>query len=396
MYLQINRIGFHIIAVCFVLVLISCGNKDSLNEKDKLIHFDVSNWTNNQRIPAKVIKKVKFIPLETNKNCMVGDIKKITMVKDRLYIMDRGINKKIFIFDREGRYLASIGNYGRGPGEFIGLVDFIIDDNKGQLFALDADQRKVLIYNLQDGNFLNDFKINFLSTDFEKLDDNTLSFFSKFPQVNSRKSYSIAIINLKNKSCKWFLEQDVYDTPLSGSYAIFKSNSTYYAPYLKDIVFRLTRGEVEPAITFDFGQKKIPRDKIKGTNRNTRQIIDLLEKGEKDWTYGIENVFETDQFITFNFTLERRHTMVIYSKSSADYYYGNRYEGGLEIFRLIRNIAVNDNQFMGVINAYFFEKAERKILEQGDKELIFEYRQALNTLSNGSNPIIISIEYNIF
>jgi len=88
--------------------------------------------------------------------------------------------------------------------------------------------------------------------------------------------------------------------------------------------------------------------------------------------------------------------MVIYSKSSADYYYGNRYEGGLEIFRLIRNIAVNDNQFMGVINAYFFEKAERKILEQGDKELIFEYRQALNTLSNGSNPIIISIEYNIF
>ncbi|HPI69014.1 MAG TPA: 6-bladed beta-propeller, partial [Bacteroidales bacterium] len=319
-----------------------------------------------------------------------------TLVNDRLYILDRGINRKIFIFDCEGHYLGSVGNYGRGPGEFIGLVDFIIDDKKGQLWALDAEQRKVLIFNLQNGKFLNDFKIHFLSTDFEKLDDNTLSFYSKFPQVNSRKSYSIAIMNLKDKSYKWFLEQDEYDTPLSGSYAISHSTNTYYAPYLKDIVFRITKNGVEPGITFDFGQNKIPREKIKNTHGNTLEIIELLEKDEKGWAYGIENVFETDQFITFNLKLERSHLMVIYSKSSANYYYGNRYEGGLEIFRLISNIAVNDNQFFGVINAYFFERAERKIMEQEDIELIREYRQALDALSDESNPIIISIEYNNF
>lgn len=88
--------------------------------------------------------------------------------------------------------------------------------------------------------------------------------------------------------------------------------------------------------------------------------------------------------------------MVIYSKETGTYYYGSRYEGGLGVFLLIENIAVSDNQFIGVIDAFMFKKMEKMIAEKGDEKLKDQYLQTLNMLSEQSNPVIISIEYNQF
>lgn len=396
MHLQCRRISFYLLAAFYITILFSCNNKNSTNntKKDQIIHFNVSNWEKDQKIPKKVIKKVRFIPLETKEDCLLGEIDKIISVKNRLYILDRGINKQIFVFNTEGKYLGSIGKYGKGPGEFISLSDFIIDDKKNQLLVLDAQLRKVLTYNLQDANFLNELKVTFLVTDFVKLDDNVLSFYSKFPQTKSGINYSIANMNLKDKSYKWFLVQDEYDTRLSYSHSIFQSENTYFASYFKDIIYRITADEVEPFITIDFGKNKIPKEKLKNIHSNLKQIVELLK--EKDWTYGIENVFENNQFLTFNFKLEKHNVMVIYSKITGNYFYGNQYEAGLGIFRLIKNIAVNDNQFLGVINAFNFKIMKKIIIEQGDEEFKEQYLQTLNLLSDQSNPVVISIEYNNF
>lgn len=387
---------FHIVLVLSASIFVSCKDKDKIAEgNNQIIHFDVSGWTNNHKIPWTVISKLKFIPLETNANCIMGEPRKLCLHNNKFYLTDMGVNKRIFIFNTSGNYLGSIGSYGKGPGEFINLTDFFINKTQNQLFVLDNDQRKVIVYDLQTAKFLYDFKITFSAHDFAMIDDNKLVFYSKVPQNKSGKSFSIAIMNLDDKSYNWFLAQDELDTSLSGINSIFQSFNTYYAPYLKDIVYRITSNSIEPAILFNFGQNKLPEERLKDFRKNPRIILDLL-KERKDWIYGIENVLETDKFLTFNLEVSRNTVIVIYSKETGSFFYGNQYEDLLGVFPQFINIAASENEFYGFINSYFFVRGKDKILQQNNWILKEEYLKAINSIQEESNPVIISIEYNSF
>jgi len=387
---------FHIILVFSASIFVSCKDKDKIAEgNNQIIHFDVSGWTNNHKIPWTVISKLKFIPLETNANCIMGEPRKLCLHNNKFYLTDMGVNKRIFIFNTSGNYLGSIGSYGKGPGEFINLTDFFINKTQNQLFVLDNDQRKVIVYDLQTAKFLYDFKITFSAHDFAMIDENKLVFYSKVPQNKSGKSFSIAIMNLDDKSYNWFLAQDELDTSLSGINSIFQSFNTYYAPYLKDIVYRITSNSIEPAILFNFGKNKLPEERLKDFRKNPRIILDLL-KERKDWTYGIENVLETDKFLTFNLEVSRNTVIVIYSKETGSFFYGNQYEDLLGVFPQFINIAASENEFYGFINSYFFVRGKDKILQQNNWILKEEYLKAINSIQEESNPVIISIEYNSF
>jgi hypothetical protein len=381
----------------YLTVLVSCRNKDnnSTVSNPQIIYINVSNWDKYQSIPDTIISKISFIALETNDSCLVGGIRKLTLIKDRFYILDKGINKKIFIFDIKGNFIKSIGNYGKGPGEFISLTDFLIDEKKGQLFALDAERRKVLVFNLINGSFAYDFKINFLATEFEKIDEDLLVFFVKSPISNSKKEYAIAILNLQDKSYKLFLEKDEYYTPLNGPYSIFQSKNTCFAPYLKDIVYLIKPNGLEPYIQFDFGQYSIPSEKIRNTDKNPKKIVQLLESNG-NFTYGIENIYENDDFITFSLKIKNTASIAVYSKTTTNCFYGNRYEPGLNILRFINNISVHGDQFLSTIDSYYFKKCEKEILEKGSQNLKEEYLKTIKFISDISNPVIIFIEYKTF
>lgn len=290
-------------SICIILVIFGCHNekKNTTKGNNEPLYFDVSNWNKDQKIPENVIKEVKFIPLETKEDCLMGEIVKIISAKDKLYVLDR-YNQKIFVFDKGGKYFQSIGRQGKGAGEYIKLNDFIVDNYNSQIQILSTDQRKVLSYDLQDGTFINEFKLDFLSINFAKPEKDVLSFYTK--GLNNT-DHLIAILNLKNNSYQWFLEKDEYDTKLSFPYSIFNSENTYYVSYFKDVVYRITKDDAEPFIIFDFGQNKIPKDKLKKAG-NLKEIVQVMN--EDDWTYGVENVIDNGKLLTFNFKLKKKNS----------------------------------------------------------------------------------------
>lgn len=111
------------VAVCIVSLLIiaimgGC-NQDNHKHKlkeNKLIHFDISTWQKNKTFPDSLIKRIEFLPLESTDDCLIGNIDKLLVGKENLYVLDMKYGKKVFIFDRKGRFIKSIGNYGKGPG----------------------------------------------------------------------------------------------------------------------------------------------------------------------------------------------------------------------------------------------------------------------------------------
>lgn len=95
-------------------------------------------------LASSFIRNYKIIPLETNENCLLSSIDKIKKVNEKLFVLDR-VNNAIFIFRESGEYLQSLFKVGNGPGEYVQIMDFDVEDDC--LYVLDFPRQAILKYN---------------------------------------------------------------------------------------------------------------------------------------------------------------------------------------------------------------------------------------------------------
>lgn len=68
---------------------------------------------------------IEIIPLETNDECFISDVKRIGFYKDKIYVLDE-TNNGILVFDSQRKYQKRIGKQGDGLGEYAQLWNFMI------------------------------------------------------------------------------------------------------------------------------------------------------------------------------------------------------------------------------------------------------------------------------
>lgn len=380
------------IVIC-AIILFSCSQSETKIQPatmNQSLHFETADWIKNKKIADTIVKEIQFIPLETNEDCLLGEITKIIVANNNFYILDRGSNQRISVFSMTGKYLKSIGAQGRGPGEYTRINDFAININDSSVLVLDAAQKKIVKYDLVGGDFKNALSLSFFSENFVISQEGVLSFYTKTPNP---ENCLIATLDLADNSENWFIEKDENDTYLSYPYSIFQSENTYFASYFDNIVYQITSEDVIPFISFDFGEHLIPKNKFEN-RRTLKEITQVIN--ESDWSYGIENILENTNFLSLNFMLKKRNTLVIYSKLTGNYVYGSRFAGGLEGVKAMRYLTTNDNQFIGTIDPFNFKYMENIVMKQGNEELKIKYLKTFSELSDQPNPILISIQYNTF
>lgn len=101
------------------------------------------------------IDSIKYIQLETNSNCFIGNISKILRWKNYLYVCDW--EDHLYLFNLSGKYIHTIGSKGRGPGEYIAIGDLLLNPNNGDISILTMG--KMLVYGL-DGLLKKELTIN--------------------------------------------------------------------------------------------------------------------------------------------------------------------------------------------------------------------------------------------
>lgn len=99
-----------------------------------------------------------FISLETSENSLIGSINKLIVNKNLIFILDKSKAKKIFVFNKEGKFIRTIGKIGKGPHEYTNIEDFTINQETGNLAVL-AYPSKLLEYD-QNGNFIRQKKLS--------------------------------------------------------------------------------------------------------------------------------------------------------------------------------------------------------------------------------------------
>lgn len=111
---------------------------------------------------SEISNEVEYIPLETSKDVIFGEITQIEYCDGRYNIFD-GIGKSIFIFDSKGKFLSKISNVGKGPGEYISIRGFSIDES--QVYIHDDRRQRIFVYDSL-GNYLYEDKTTLIFTDF--------------------------------------------------------------------------------------------------------------------------------------------------------------------------------------------------------------------------------------
>jgi hypothetical protein len=393
---MIKNLIFHFKNSLYIIFLItSCNsNKENSLKDNAEITLDVKNFKEGQLISNKIIKHISFIPLETNEKNLFTTIGKMYRYNDYFIIQDNSYALGILVFDKTGKFVNSIGKYGRGPGEVINFTDFTIDEEENLLLILDQVLHKITYYNLNDFSYIKETKFDksIFTQGFTAAGKGTLSLCSIRQGNKQGKQYNIVNLDVNNNTWNGFLERADYEINTSYRHLIFESKNRYYAPFYGNTIYKLTEKEPVPYIVMDFGNYAFPLEDYKGIP--PREVIHKRNEGV--WTCGINNVIDNNSMLTFNIVVANQRTQIIYSKVTGNYYYGNKYNGEYGILSTPENLAADDKCFYGVIDGFVFSRRKKRVLKLPEGPFKEAYLKALKNVNISSNPVIVAIEYKSF
>ncbi|MDR1332765.1 MAG: 6-bladed beta-propeller [Tannerella sp.] len=101
---------------------------------------------------SQICDDIEFLPLETTDECLLDRDLAITVTGTDIFIYDYN---KGYRFDRNGKFLNSIGTRGQGPAELIKPMRMTVDTLNRQVYFL--DDGKIVKYDC-DGNYLETVK----------------------------------------------------------------------------------------------------------------------------------------------------------------------------------------------------------------------------------------------
>jgi hypothetical protein len=165
-----------LLTIFLMITHLSCINRKSDQKAEDVKpspHFiDISEGFNNSSVIklSDIADSIRYIILSKEKNTLIGDIGKIQISGDNIYL--RGSDGMIMRFDMTGKFLNSFGNIGRGPIEYL----------PGSIFTTTPDDDEIIIFRSAmdsyltfepNGNFINTnkFPISRSLFDFRSLSD---------------------------------------------------------------------------------------------------------------------------------------------------------------------------------------------------------------------------------
>lgn len=149
------------ISLLMVLLCFSCSfGKVEKTEDDACVMVDLAGYLesdeDNDLSLSTLIDSLEYVPLQTPDDLPVDILLTVRMTSDGIFVLDR--QQRLFRFDRQGRFLNLIGGRGEGPAEYVGAVDFEVDETKEAVYVFDIHRKKVKAYRMS-GAFWKDIMV---------------------------------------------------------------------------------------------------------------------------------------------------------------------------------------------------------------------------------------------
>ncbi len=137
--------------ICFWVSVLWIAGCTSSAESGSAPVFTVTVGEANTGLCDSLWRYSKPVFLETTSESALSMISKVVLWNGRIFVSDNRYDK-ICVFDTAGKFLWNIRRVGRGPGEYIGMTDFVIDPDREELIIY-ADKPYKLIHCGVQGDF---------------------------------------------------------------------------------------------------------------------------------------------------------------------------------------------------------------------------------------------------
>ena len=112
---------------------------------------------------SEIAAEITAIELElTDESLINPDMISRIIITDNYIIVTEysmsGLGKPL-VFNKDGKFIRSIGSRGQGPGEFNIILNAAFDDKHKRLFIVSWSPNKIICYNL-DGKFIKESRLN--------------------------------------------------------------------------------------------------------------------------------------------------------------------------------------------------------------------------------------------
>lgn len=329
----------------------------------------------------KVFKNPKYIQLETNSQCVIAVIDKIIVHNNHFYILDRK-GKQILVFDNDGKYIQKVGAIGKGPGEYISLDDFCIEDST--IFLLARAQKRVLLYNI-DGSFSDNIRLNDYSSNIET-NRNQLYLFRNFSQNTKNCNIVLYDINRKKRIAQFHEFKESQSGQGYESTTFAKNEDDVFCFFPNDYtIYKIKNDLCIPQFFIDFGKHALPEGSQYKNYKEMESISNLNTINR------INDLQFINGNILFNFTCGIFKYSAVYSSITKILAFG--YIGANENFPLIAGNFVGQygNKVIDVIEVRQISTIERygsPEIKTSLTKLKFAKKPELT-----DNPILLLMEF---
>ena len=381
-----NRISVIISASIIIICLISCDSTQSADRIDESRATTIKIATNNGTPDLdSIVRNHKFTRLETSEECLVGEVYKLSCRNKKYYILDRHLQKALFVFDEEGKFRNRIGRRGRGPGEFIEPTDFIVSDSTVTVF--DMFGHKLLYYN-PDGTFIRSVRLPYSIYEIESGGDGSAIYAvgGDNSKCDSLKNYELLEIGPEG-DIRAKVYKNKYSMDFSNKYDLQGfDEDVIYKKAFRPAVYMLRDKNLYAKYIFDIPSHALPGDYEKLCRGNFERFI---KQYRDEYTYFNGQFWETDRYAGIGITAKRMPYLVVYDKDThrtvsglVGITFGGNEPDRNGLFATVMNgpVDVARNRITGVL--------DQTRLSPGMQAALFGQREE----TGYANPVIVTLD----
>jgi hypothetical protein len=249
-----------IVIATIAIACVSCKNRThgEAIDVDETITFSGDT----EATIGSVVDSVTYLPLETNSTSIFSNADKMIIRDGRIYIGDYS-TAIVVVFDMNGKHLFTIDRQGRGPGEYLRLSAFTLDDS--YLYLMDNDSGMLRKYDLY-GLFVEQHELPVLAWDIASFDDGHL-LFATAPLdargfISGQSRHRIFITDDKMKVHTSLFEYEEGEVDPIGKFNYLVENDEYITFHTmgSDIITIFSKADRTDVkrIFVDFGNRRIP------------------------------------------------------------------------------------------------------------------------------------------
>lgn len=272
------------------LFLCDCTFKQNENKTSSDIEtISITDFETTYGKLSDFAEEVKMIPLEFTDKSILGEIKKVVMSDEFIFIMERTNQEGVYVFNHVGKFLYRIGTRGQGPGEFINLFDFSINEEDQLIYLFDQPRTKILVFTF-DNKFIKDIPMNYYASRFEY--QNGLFYLYKEHASYGSPLYSLVIKDQNGDLVEKYYPMAKNADAMYIHDCIFRKreNDILFAQDLNDSVFVLSKKELLPRYYIDYKDRTMSNEDRRDIKFRVRPPINIIL--EKKTLGGISDIFE--------------------------------------------------------------------------------------------------------